>query len=207
MVQKFYFEIPRKETGMKNMEPRILLAAKNMFERFGFKKTTVDEIAFEAGVAKSTLYQHFKSKEDLFMNVVINEAHHAREDVFQRLGTVASPLQRLRKLGEIALTYFHETRFISSLLSEPNIFLGPVKKSQLLAAAEGEMIEIISQIIKEGQKTGEIQKVNPRITAYMFLKVFQAFTFARTDSLPIEAASQEEEIKQILNLLIQAIQT
>lgn len=192
---------------MKNMEPRILLAAKNMFERFGFKKTTVDEIAFEAGVAKSTLYQHFKSKEDLFMNVVINEAHHAREDVFQRLGTVASPLQRLRKLGEIALTYFHETRFISSLLSEPNIFLGPVKKSQLLAAAEGEMIEIISQIIKEGQKTGEIQKVNPRITAYMFLKVFQAFTFARTDSLPIEAASQEEEIKQILNLLIQAIQT
>ena len=141
------------------------------------------------------------------MNVVINEAHHAREDVFQRLGTVASPLQRLRKLGEIALTYFHETRFISSLLSEPNIFLGPVKKSQLLAAAEGEMIEIISQIIKEGQKTGEIQKVNPRITAYMFLKVFQAFTFARTDSLPIEAASQEEEIKQILNLLIQAIQT
>lgn len=192
---------------MKNLEPRILLAAKKMFERFGFKKTTVDEIASEAGVAKSTLYQHFKSKEDLFMSVIIDEAHHAREDVFQRLGSVASPLQRLRKLGETALTYFQETHFISSLLSEPNIFIAPAKRSQLLAVAEGEMIEIIIKIIREGQKKGEIKPINPRVTAYMFLKVFQSFTFARTDSLPYEISGQDEEIKQIVDLLIQAVKT
>jgi len=43
----------------------ILEAAEGLFERYGYRKTTVDEIAQAAGLGKGTIYLYFKSKEDL----------------------------------------------------------------------------------------------------------------------------------------------
>lgn len=48
---------------------RILSAAKSVFCRRGFAQATIDEIADAAGVAKGSVYCHFKDKEDLFRNV------------------------------------------------------------------------------------------------------------------------------------------
>ncbi len=45
----------------------ILDISKQRFARFGFKKTTVDEISRDAGISKKTLYENFKNKEDLFV--------------------------------------------------------------------------------------------------------------------------------------------
>lgn len=52
---------------------RILDAATALFARFGFKKTSIDEIASEAGVGKGTVYLMCESKEDLFYQVVHRE--------------------------------------------------------------------------------------------------------------------------------------
>ncbi len=51
----------------------ILRAAVRAFERFGFKKASVDEIARDAGVAKGTVYLAAESKEDLFYQVLHRE--------------------------------------------------------------------------------------------------------------------------------------
>ncbi len=51
----------------------ILKAAVRAFERFGFKKASVDEIARDAGVAKGTVYLAAESKEDLFYQVLHRE--------------------------------------------------------------------------------------------------------------------------------------
>lgn len=47
-------------------EQRILEAAKTLILRYGYDKTTVSDIAREAGVSKGAIYLHFSSKEDLF---------------------------------------------------------------------------------------------------------------------------------------------
>lgn len=51
----------------------ILLEAGKMFARFGFKKTSIDEIAREAGVGKGTVYLAAESKEELFYQVLHRE--------------------------------------------------------------------------------------------------------------------------------------
>jgi AcrR family transcriptional regulator len=51
----------------------ILLEAAKCFARFGFKKTSVDEIAKQAGVAKGTVYLAAESKEDLYYQVLNRE--------------------------------------------------------------------------------------------------------------------------------------
>jgi len=51
----------------------ILRVANQLFSRFGFQKTSMDEIAKVAHKAKGSLYYHFANKEDLFREVVAIE--------------------------------------------------------------------------------------------------------------------------------------
>lgn len=48
----------------------ILDSAARLFARFGYRKTTVADIARESGVAKGSIYLHYDSKQDLFLRLI-----------------------------------------------------------------------------------------------------------------------------------------
>ena len=50
----------------EEVKKEIIEAAKVVFQKWGLKKTTMEDIAKEAGKGKSTLYYYFKSKEEIF---------------------------------------------------------------------------------------------------------------------------------------------
>ena len=50
---------------MSDTEQSILELARKRFERFGYRKTTIDEICRDGGISKKTLYRHFRDKEEL----------------------------------------------------------------------------------------------------------------------------------------------
>ncbi|GAC1433623.1 MAG: helix-turn-helix domain-containing protein [Ktedonobacteraceae bacterium] len=64
---------------------RILDAAAELIVRWGYKKTTIDDIAKQAGVAKGTIYLHWKTREELFKAVLIHEELKLVEDMKQRI--------------------------------------------------------------------------------------------------------------------------
>ncbi len=64
---------------------RILDAAATLILRWGFDKTTIDDIAREAGVAKGTIYLHWKTRDDLLMALIDHEGSKLAEDMRQRL--------------------------------------------------------------------------------------------------------------------------
>ncbi|MET0360835.1 MAG: helix-turn-helix domain-containing protein, partial [Sphingobium sp.] len=43
---------------------QVVAATRTLFLRYGYRRTSVDDIAREAGVAKATLYAYFPSKQD-----------------------------------------------------------------------------------------------------------------------------------------------
>ena len=51
----------------------IVSSARGLFEKFGLKKTTMEDIAKEAGKGKSSLYYYFESKYEIFEAVVDQE--------------------------------------------------------------------------------------------------------------------------------------
>lgn len=51
----------------------ILNGARELFERFGFKKTTMEDIARQIGKSKSSLYYYYKTKEEIFEAMVLND--------------------------------------------------------------------------------------------------------------------------------------
>lgn len=63
------------------VKKEILLQAQKLFQQFGLKKTTMDEIAAACGKAKSTLYHYFKSKEEVFDAVIDLELMNLRRHV------------------------------------------------------------------------------------------------------------------------------
>jgi AcrR family transcriptional regulator len=83
----------RGELGRRDPEARrqaILEAALDVFAAEGFAAAKLDDVAEKAGVAKGTIYLHFKDKQDLFEQMV-------REAVFP----VIARLEELAKLPDL----------------------------------------------------------------------------------------------------------
>ncbi len=64
--------------AVDSTKEKILEVATKLFSRFGFHKTSMDEIARKARKAKGSLYYHFASKEDLFTEVVAKEIENLK---------------------------------------------------------------------------------------------------------------------------------
>ena len=64
-------------TGSDNNQERadrILDAASKLIVHYGYDKTTVSDIAREAGVSKGAIYLHWASKDDLFEALIFRES-------------------------------------------------------------------------------------------------------------------------------------
>ena len=64
----------------------ILEAARAMFSRLGFRKTSIDEVAQKAQVGKGTVYLAAESKEDLFYQVVEREMRSWQAEMSATIG-------------------------------------------------------------------------------------------------------------------------
>ena len=104
-------------------EQRILDAAAELFIHYGFDKTTVSDIANEAGVSKGAIYLHFKSKDDLLGNLLLREMQIYAEnwmdlvDADPKGGTLAG-------LYKNSLYALNDNPFMSALFRKDGHILG-----------------------------------------------------------------------------------
>src|SRR5690348_7289472 len=84
---------------------RILDAAATLILRWGYNKTTIEDIARQAGVAKGTIYLHWKTREDLFAALMLREKLALGEAIRKALTAdpVAATLRGLLKESARAL--------------------------------------------------------------------------------------------------------
>jgi len=139
---------------MDNTKEKILNVATRIFSRFGFYKTSMDEIARTAHKAKGSLYYHFASKEELFTEVVAHELNNlkkelamvvtdpelnAKEKIKKYLLTRMSVLYKATNYHEtLKADFFEHFEFVDHLRSE----LDHWEKEQL------------KNIIKQGIESG-----------------------------------------------------
>lgn len=63
-----------REQRIPEREQRILSAAAERIAHYGYDKTTIEEIARDAGISKGAVYLHFRSKEQLFEALLLRES-------------------------------------------------------------------------------------------------------------------------------------
>lgn len=116
---------------------RILAAAAALIARYGYDKTSVDEIAREAGVSKGAIYLHFAGKDELFGALLRREIAAFGADWLERMeadpegGTIAGLYKNmLHVLGRrplMAAMFRHDRRLLGSALRRPD---GPLRDFQ-----------------------------------------------------------------------------
>lgn len=70
-------------TKEEAVREQILAAGRRLFQQFGLRKTTMEDIARAAGKGKSSLYYYFKSKEELFDAALTHEMQTLLAEVAQ----------------------------------------------------------------------------------------------------------------------------
>src|SRR5262249_24880436 len=76
---------PQRGSKRQVRAERILDAAATLIQRWGHNKTTIDDIARQAGVAKGTIYLPWKTRESLFIALLTREYLTVVQDFRQRL--------------------------------------------------------------------------------------------------------------------------
>ncbi len=84
----------------------IIQAALQAFSRKGFANTKITDIASLAGVGKGTIYEYFRSKEEIFGAAYTTINNTMDEQLTQALGPVDQPVLKLKLLFELGLDYF-----------------------------------------------------------------------------------------------------
>ncbi|HEX9578059.1 MAG TPA: TetR/AcrR family transcriptional regulator [Myxococcales bacterium] len=141
----------------------ILLEAARAFSRFGFKKTSVDEIARAAGVAKGTIYLAVESKEDLFYQALHREV---REWVAEVSKLIDPRKAADELLGEMALFGFQkleESPLVRDLLSGKTRELLPMWSNQfdeLRGLGRQNVVEVLRLGIRQGRFRPELDVEN-----------------------------------------------
>jgi AcrR family transcriptional regulator len=109
---------------------RILDAAQRLFVRYGVKRTSIDDVAQEAGIAKGTVYLSFKSKAELFAAIADRLCANTHADA-QRIILEATPL--VERLVGILDCYIGATHRL--VAQSPHIAELTASKEALSAAA------------------------------------------------------------------------
>lgn len=102
---------------------RILEAATTLIERWGYGKTTMDDIAHYAGVGKGTLYLHWKTKEDLLHALYYRESAKLAKDIEQRIAGDPEGLS-LASMMKHAVLATMKNPFMMAILTRDTAMLG-----------------------------------------------------------------------------------
>lgn len=140
-----------------SIDQRILEAAKHLFTRFGYDKTTINDIAQDAGVAKSTLYLRWKTKEELLGAVIWHETRRYLEVWLARLE--ADP--QGGTLGGIyrnALLVAWENPFLVALFARDMRVLGSYLRKPEMDGLIQQRLALSWQIFTELQAVGVVRQ-------------------------------------------------
>jgi len=162
-------------------------AAAEVFARYGFRRTTMNDIAQGAEISRPALYLMFDNKENLFCELA---AYRLNQAVDQALSVLAGT-------GKL------NTRFIEALLIFEKIYYEPIADSphggelmdtnQKLATEEmakgfSKLVTAFAKVLKEAEKTGEANFQNTPLTP----KAFVELLFAALGGIKKKASSTTE---------------
>ncbi|MEV4526650.1 TetR family transcriptional regulator [Streptosporangium sp. NPDC049304] len=115
---------------------RILDATADLVLRWGYDKTTVEDIARRAAVAKGTIYLHWKTREELFVALLRRERVEMITEVRRRVGDGPATLRDLLRL--LALELLGRPLMRASILGDSEV-LGRLTRQKWDGTAEAEL--------------------------------------------------------------------
>ncbi|GEK33471.1 TetR/AcrR family transcriptional regulator [Kurthia sibirica] len=152
----------------------ILVAANQSFTLFGYKATTMEQVAKMANVGKGTIYTFFQNKDILFQEIVMTMIGDMKKQAEQSIDSSASFLDNAHKILMNLLEFREVHKLYAKLVEEENALRTP-QVENVLIKIEHEIITFIASKIEIAINKNEIKPCNSEHVAYLLFKAYLAF--------------------------------
>jgi AcrR family transcriptional regulator len=149
---------PARSERAERTRQRILDAAGHCFAANGYAKTTVEEIAIQAGVSKALVYHHFRGKEQILEAVL----ERTLDDWDAAIHTANWPegksvLQGLAEMHRATLQYARGNPLVRALFqNDPLVLLDMSGSAAVRSSLEGFRAQLV-ETIRTGVESGELR--------------------------------------------------
>jgi len=182
--------IPLTAEDFEHRRQEIFNASVNLFLEKGFQETSMREIAAAAGMGKSSLYDYFKTKDEILLSVIEQDI----DDLNGRVRVISTqPLPPVEKLQQVMNTY------LNYLLSKKAIFFKlnsevqrlALQRQQRLQPKRHELQDLLSALVKEAIQEGSFRPVNPLLATRTILALLTPTAYTTRPTGTVEQMMEE----------------
>lgn len=177
----------------------ILETAYKMLLEQGYSAMNMDELAAQVGISKATLYQHFSSKEEVAIQVIMHSMH-ASETFFEQLNPNMSPLIRLEKM----LRYAIQKRF-HTVTIRASTFPSHMREDPRIQGNHDRFTSELTALVNAGKADGSIR--GELATEVIIRMYFSFYTMHYYDLLKDGVVSEDVLVETLVSIFINGIST
>ena len=185
--------------GKDEVREQLVQSARQVFVRFGYKKTALDDIAREARKGKSTIYYYFKSKDEIFKAVIDAEAEIRAKTIDDQISIIEDPQLKLKTYVYVRMLTLKKVgnyyEAIKNDLLDNLYFVNSFRNNHFDAE-----INLVKDLLLEGIEKGVYTIQNSELTAKTIVTLLQGFEVP----LILKNLSDEElqkSVDEMLNIL------
>ncbi|MBT2652888.1 MULTISPECIES: TetR/AcrR family transcriptional regulator [Oceanobacillus] len=180
----------------------LLEAALECFSAKGYYASTVDDIVRYSNLSKGSVYNYFKSKEEIFIHLLKKKRQEMVEDLTIKLAKINSPLEKLKFWIREDIPFSLEKKKFMRIHVEFWLYSTDSPEVQhILVERFDDMFGLTKEIIEQGQKTGEIkQDIDAEAAASMFWSLHDGIWLHAV--IGYDESKLEARIKEMERVLI-----
>lgn len=186
----------------EKVRKNIIEVARETFAKYGFRKTTMDEIAMAARKGKSSLYYYFKSKEEVFQAVVEQEASFLFSKIEMAVSEQTTAHEKFTAYVLVRMKSFRD--FVNYYDALKNDFLSKIEFIEKIREKHDQKEQVsIARILEEGIQNNEFRQLNIDLTARTVVIALRGLEepYFLTD----ETIDLEKHLNDLLHILFHGI--
>jgi len=149
----------RRKREKENRKNAILKAARKLFFDKGFRNVTVESIAKKAELSKGSVYLYFKSKEEIYTQILLGDIDKFHKVIANLMQEGQSSSVMLMGLANIYADFFMNDRELFRIMMNYMLNIDhmnlPEEIDHLIVKATNKTIDIIEEIFMIGIRSGE----------------------------------------------------
>jgi AcrR family transcriptional regulator len=168
------------EEEKAHIQQRLLALGRTLFLSLGLKKTSLEDLTQPLGIAKSTFYLFFESKEDLYLELLMQERTRLDQQVMAAsFDTTADLREAIIRFMHVVIDEMERSELTRRLMTHPEEFALLIRQgsSQQLAANIQDSLVKIRPFIQRGQEAGHVIDGSPETIVGVLLAVIRLLTF------------------------------
>ncbi|MDW7651305.1 MAG: TetR/AcrR family transcriptional regulator [Bacillota bacterium] len=189
---------------MSDKKRRILEAAMDDFGKYPFHQVKIEDIAEKAGVGKGTIYEYFRSKDELFAAMAQAGSQIYFREIMHSASSGRTAREKLEKL------FCYHLGFIEKKVNIARVILAerrmPDYGFQDIVRSHHQHLErFISNVLREGIGAGEFRQVDVRLISQVFLGTLTglwAFVLLEEKTIP----NSEEVVSKLLDFYLYGLE-